>query len=167
MEDERPRLPNFNKELRTPGYAQRARQRARRRRSPWRLLLIPPGIAGIGGSAYLLFQLMWCVHITLYPDHAGRVDEFWRAGVGFPSFVSSSLMLIPLLFAALLIGLMFANCVAWCVAPARRVFDREAEGVKWSSFRGSMWGLWVIARIAIPGCLLLSFIGAATLRSLR
>ena len=124
-------------------------------------------MGGIAGSAYVLFQIMWWIHITLYPGHAGRFNEFWQEGVSFQSFVSSFLMLIPLLFAALLIGLMFANCVAWCVVPARRAFDREAKGLKWASFRESMGGLWVIARILVPGCLLLSFIGAATLRSLR
>jgi hypothetical protein len=167
MADERPSLQNISQELRTPGYTERARQRAQRRKSPWNLVLIPLSIAGVGGSAYVLFKIMWHIHIALYPDHAGRFDEFWGQGVSFRSFVSSFLLLIPLLFAGLVIGLMFANCVAWCVVPARRAFDREAEGVKWASFRVSMRRLWVVARIIVPACLLLSFIGAATLRSLK
>ncbi len=167
MENEPPNLQNIDKELRTQGYVERAQQRAQRRKSPWNLLLIPFGIGGVAGSAYLLFQIMWRIHIAFYPDHAGRFGEFWGEGVSFPSFISSFLLLIPLLFAGLLIGLMFANCVAWCIAPARRAFDREAEGVKWASFRESMHGLWAIGRIVVPVCLLLSFIGAATLKSLR
>ncbi len=167
MEDERANLRNISKELRTPGYARRARQRAQRRKSPWNLLLIPFGIGGVGGSAYILFQIMWRIHVALYPGHAGRFNEFWQGGVSFASFVSSFLLLVPLFVASLPIGLMFTNCVAWCIVPARRAFEREAEGVKWASFRESMRGLWVIVRIVVPGCLLLSFIGAATLRSLR
>lgn len=167
MDNEPPDLRDIAEELRTLGYFERAQQRAQRRRSPWNLLLIPFGIGGIFGSAYLLFQVMWRIHAAFYPDHSGRFREFWREGISLPSFVSSFLLLIPLLVAGLLIGLMFANCVGWCIVPARRVFDLEADGVKWAPFRESMHALWVIARVVVPFCLFLSFIGAATLKSLK
>lgn len=167
MDDETPRLRDVTNELRTPGYLKRTQERAQRRRSPWNLLLIPFFTLGGGGSAYLLFQAMWRIHLLFYPEHAGRVTEFWRSGLSFRSFVSSFLLLMPLLFASVPIGLILANALAWCVSPARRAFEREAEGVKWASFRQSMHGLWLMARLVVPACFLLSFIGAATLKNLR
>ena len=116
---------------------------------------------------YVLFQVMWRVHTVIYPEHAGSLREFWGKGIGFPSFVSSFLLAMPLFFAAIPLGLLFANCIAWCVLPARRAFEREAEGVKWPSFRESMYGLWKMAKFIVPICLLLSFIGAVTLKNLK
>ena len=46
-----------------------ARQRAKRRKSPWNLILIPLVIGGIGSVWYGLFQLMWKIHINIYPEH--------------------------------------------------------------------------------------------------
>jgi hypothetical protein len=155
------------KEVTKAGYFEHARQRAQRRKSLWNIILLPLGFGGAVLCAYALFRCMWQVHITLYPDHIGRLREFWGKNISTPSFISSFLLFIPLLFAGFVLGLMLANCIAWGIAPARRAFDREAQGAKGTSFLASQRGLWVIAKIVVPVCLLLSFIGAATLRSLR
>lgn len=160
-------MRNILKELRTPGYLGRAQQRAQRRKSPWNLILIPLGFGWIAGSAYVLFQLMWRVHTAIYPEHTGRFSEFWGRGISFTSFVSSFLLMMPLLVAAVPLGLLFSNCIAWCVIPARKAFAKEAEGVKGASFREAMQGLWVFAKILVPICLLLSFAGAVTLKNLK
>ena len=167
MSKEQPTLRNISKEIRTRGYFARARQRAQRRKSPWNLILIPLDLIGIGGFTYILFQIMWRVNTAIYPDHAGRLGEFWGKGIGFNAFVSSFLLLMPLFFAAIPLGLLFANSIAWIIPPARRVFDGEAEGVKWASFPEAMGGVWNVAMVLVPICLLLSLIGALTLKSLK
>ncbi|HPA19830.1 MAG TPA: hypothetical protein PLU30_18920 [Verrucomicrobiae bacterium] len=167
MNDNAPKLRAFMEEVRKPGYLARAHQRAQRRKSAWNILLIPLGLFSVVGFTYIFFQIMWRIHIAIYPEHAGRLHEFWGGGISFPSFISSFLLLMPLFFASLPLGLMLANCVAWCVGPARRAFDREAQGVKWASLHEAMSGLWAIARMVVPLCLLLSFIGAVTLRNLK
>ena len=160
-------LRNIAEELFTPGYSARACERARHQQSPWNLLFLAFGFAGIGEISYLLFQVMWRVHVAFYPEHAGRFSEFWNTGISFRPFVSSFLLMIPLIFASIPLGFMFACFSIWCIGPARRAMEREAEGVKWASFHESMRVLWLIALIVVPVCLLLSFIGATTLRSLK
>jgi hypothetical protein len=149
------------------GYFERARQRAKRRRSPWNLVLIPLGLGSMAFICYGLFQFMWRVHTWFHPNHVGRFRGFWAEGIGFPAFVSSFVLFIPLVFAAIPLGMIFTNAVAWCIPPARRAFDREAEGIKWASSHEAMSGLIKIAFILVPICLLLSFIGAVTLRDLK
>jgi len=167
MKENNPDLRNISGEIQTKGYYERARQRAQRRRSPWNLLLIPLVIGSTGLTTYSLFRAMWQVHTMIYPDHAGRLGEFWGKGIGFRTFVSSFLLAMPLLFAALPLGMIVANGLAWCIGPARRAFNREAEGVKWASFRQSVSGLAIVAAVVVPLCLLLSFIGAVTLQNLE
>jgi hypothetical protein len=160
-------LRGIAREVFSEGYLQRARQRAQRRKSPWNFLLIPLCFGGVAITLYVLFQIMWLVHTAIYPVHVGRLGEFWGKGISFGSFVPSFLLLIPLFFAALPIGMMLGNLVAWLIPPARRTFVREAEGVEGASFGDAMTGLWKISLIVVPVCLLLSLIGAATLTSLR
>lgn len=167
MDKEPPDLRNISKEILTDGFFDRAHRRAQRRKSPWNLLLIPLALGGIVLSAYVLFQIMWRVHIAVYPEHANKLGEFWGEGISPRSFISSFLLLVPLLIAAAPLGLMLANILAWCITPARKVFDKEAQGVKWASLSESMHGLAKVALIALPLCLLLSLIGAVTLKSLR
>jgi hypothetical protein len=160
-------LCEIAKEVASEGYLDRARQRAARRKSPWNLLLIPLGLAGIAGTVYVLVQLMWRVHTLLYPSHVGRFHEFWGNGISAGVFVSSSLLVVPLFVAAIPLGMLLANIVAWFIPPARSAFAREAEGVEGASFRQATGELGKLALIIVPICLLLSGIGAATLSHLR
>jgi len=162
MNNEPPNLPNIAKEVSRKGYLGRARQRAQRRKSLWNLLLIPLGLGGIAFNFHILFHLMWGIHTTIYPAHTDKLGEFWQ-GHSIPGL----LLLMPLFLAAVPLGMLLANCIAWCLPPARKIFEREAQGVKWASFRGAMSGLAKLALIVVPICLLLSFIGAITLRNLN
>ncbi len=110
---------------------------------------------------------MWFVHTVFYPEHAGHLGEFWGKGIGFFCFLSSFLLLIPLLFAAIPLSLSIANCIVWCVPPARRAFEREGKADEWMSFSVAMYRLWRLSLWIVPICLMLSFIGAATLAHLR
>ena len=88
-----------------------ARQRAKRRKSPWNLILIPLVIGGIGSVWYGLFQLMWKIHINIYPEHIGRFNEFWQKGISGRSFISSFLLMMPLFFASIPLGMILTNLI--------------------------------------------------------
>jgi hypothetical protein len=167
MHDKRGKRKSFWGELLTPGYLGRARQRAQRRRSPWNIILIPLVLCSWGSITYGLFRVMWHAHTLLYPAHAGRLREFWGRNISGPSFVSSFMLFMPLLFAAIPLGMMVADCIAWCIPPARHAFEREAQGVEWVSFPEAMRSLWRISLVAVPVCVFLSLVGAATLKNLR
>jgi hypothetical protein len=91
-----------------------ARSRARRRKSGWNFLLIPGVVFGT--------TVFWCLAIE---GAALVLGVSWRtmlAGKGAPPF----LIALPPVFAALIAGLITANCVVWLVPPARRALEREA-----------------------------------------
>jgi hypothetical protein len=160
-------LRDMAKEVTSHGYFGRARQRAQRRKSVWNLLLIPLVFGFVVATTYVLFRVMWEVHTAIYPSHVGRLAEFWGKNISLGSFVSSLLLLLPLFFASLPIGMILANLIAWLIPSARRIFDREAEGVAGASFTEAISGLWKVALVLVPICLVLSSIGAATLRDLH
>lgn len=148
-------------------YIQEAQARAKRRKSPWNLILIPLVIAG-GVFVYIVqFKMLWFINISLYPNHSGRLSEFWREGLSSGAFISSFLLAMPILLSSLVLGMIIANLSAWCIIPARRAFDKEAQGVKGTSFKEAMRGLDKIAIYLVPICFILGLIGAATLKSLR
>ncbi len=154
-------------ELTSPGYLDRARQRARRRRSRWNLILIPLGLFGILVCFVGQFSLLWKLHTYAFPNHVGRLSEFWGKNISTSAFISSLLMAVSPFFSAIPLGMLLANCIAWCIPPARRVFAQEAEGVRHASFRQAMADLGKLALFTVPICFALGIIGALTLRSLK
>lgn len=154
-------------EITRPDYLSRAKARAKRRKSLWNLILLPFLFGFWACVTYVLFRLMWWIHILVYPQHDGRMHEFWRKGNGTPAFISSFLLLIPLLFAALPISMLLSNCLAWCIPMARKVFEKEAIGYKRASFKEAIRDLLIVSKYIVPICLLLSLIGALTLKELR
>jgi len=149
------------RELTTKGYFRRAQERAQRRKSPWNLILLPLVLFGIliisGGQ----FSFFWQVNTWVYPEHAGRL---WNIMRGNDHQVSQMLMTLPCLFTGIPLGMLLANCIAWCIPPARRIFDREAKGVTHASFRSSMSDLGKVSLFVVPISLALGVIGALTLR---
>lgn len=130
-------------------------------------MLIPLVLSAVGGTMYVLFRIMWEIHTAIYPSHVGQIADFWGKNISLSSFISSFLLLVPLFFASLSIGMIIANGIAWLIPPARRTFAREAEGVVGASFPDAISELWKAALIIVPVCLILSCIGAATLSDLR
>jgi hypothetical protein len=167
MQNGDPDLRSIAEEVSSEGYLARAHARARRRKSPWNLLLFALVIGFTGIIWRLLFQGMWGVHTWIYPEHVASHDQFWRKGIGIRAFVPSFLLLMPLMFVSMPIGMLLSNCVLRCIPPARKALDTEAQGVKWASFRESMYGLGRVALILVPLGLFLSFLGAATLKNLK
>lgn len=57
------------------------------------------------------------------------------------------------------IGMMLANLTAWCIIPARKVFQKEARGVKGTSFKEAMKHLSIASAILVLVAAPLSFLG--------
>jgi hypothetical protein len=142
-----------------------ARLRARRRNSAWNLILIPPALFGWLGSWYVFLRIVWAFHQIFYPQHA--FHDFWQEGVGFESLVLSLLMLFAPFPASICIGLIFANCVASLIPPARETLDSEAEGFEGTGLRESNEALLRLAKWAVPGGLIIALVAASLLKSLR
>jgi hypothetical protein len=150
-----------------PEVVARARSRARLRKSPWNVLLFFLIFVGFPSITYALFRGMWFVHTVFYPEHADHLAQFWGSGIGFFSFVSSFLLLMPLLFASIPMSMVVANCIAWYIPGARAVFEIEGKADPALSFSEAMSGLWWITQLLVPICLALSFLGALTLVHLK
>jgi len=147
------------------GFYSAARLRAARRKSAWNLVLIPPAILGWLGCWYGLFRIVWAFHLWLYPQHLFR--DFWQEGISLRSFAPSFLMVFGPFFGALCIGLIFANCVAWLILPARRKLDEESQSYPGTGFRESTVALIRLAGWAVSLGLVVALIAASLLRSLR
>lgn len=143
----------------------RARGRARRRRSPWNLLLAPLAFLGWLGAWYAIFRLTWAFHEMIYPDH--RLQDFWREGTRFSSFVLSFVMVFAPMPGAIAFGFALANCVAWLIPPARRVFDQEAIGYPGTGFAKSTTALLKVAAWTLLPGLGVALFSALMLRSLQ
>lgn len=147
------------RELGTDGYSARARARAQRRRSPWNLVLIPLAIGGVGATWYAFLVLLAAVRNLVVPEHSATLGELSRCEGMFPIvfFVSSFVAAIP-------VGLVLGNSLAWCVASARRTFEKEAQGVWHASYSDVQRDLLVIAVYSVPPALLLAFGGGVLMR---
>ncbi|MCU0665575.1 MAG: hypothetical protein MUF05_00535 [Candidatus Omnitrophica bacterium] len=148
-------------------YLTEATARAGRRKSPWNLILIPFTVLGVWFSWVFQFKILWNIHILIFPEHAGKFSQFWRGKMSAESFISSFLLMVPLIFSSLALGMIVANLLAWCIPPARKVFNKEAQGTKEVSFRESMKALAKMAAYTVPICFGLGLIGAFTLKSFK
>jgi ABC-type sugar transport system permease subunit len=142
-----------------------AQQRAKRRKSPWNLILLPFGLVTVGAAWYGLFRIVWAFHVRFYPQHELR--DFWGSGISFSSFVPSFLMVFAIAPGALCAGLAAANSVARLVRPARRTFDAESVGYPETGFRKSTRLLLLCAVCAVSLGLVIALVAAYLLRSLR
>src|SRR5712675_225421 len=102
------------------GYITAARTRARRRRSPWNLLLIPCYMV-----PWFLLTLASCVGLgklygLVHPVAAFRI---------LPDTIGSILISLGSLFAWLGPSMIMANLLVATVRPARAALDREAATV--------------------------------------
>ena len=146
-----------------PGW----RERAAKRKSPWDFIGLLLGFGITPVLWYYLFRGAWQLHVHFYPTHVGHLGEFWGEGISAGAFVSSFLMSMPLGLPALTAGLLFSNVVIWIIPPARRVMEREAAGDPEMTFASANLGLLKWGGVSSAICFLLSFIGLATLKSLR
>ena len=140
--------------------------RARRRKSPWNLLLLVAfplwAVLWWGG-----FRLAWDYHIHLYPAHAGALGQFWPAGIGGRAFVASFLMVFGPMIPAGVLALLLTNVLVWFIPPARRTLDLEASTVPGTGFRESQRKLLLAAVLATAAGAFLGSRGAAMHSTLR
>jgi hypothetical protein len=155
-----------------PGW----RERKERRKTLWHLPKLAVLFALIGCIGSAMFFGMWQVHVGLHPEHAGQLREFLPKGVAGRPLFASLLMSVPLFLPAVGIAIVLTNLVFWCIAPARRAFEREAIGdpaqgdepEREMMFRVATRGsLRITAVYLLPIGIGLSLLGAWLLTSLR
>jgi hypothetical protein len=134
-------------------YVADTRERAKRRRSKWNLLLIPFAIAGIGLSWYGLTRPLLMLRTFFFPH-----DAFLMNGTRLGNIVTY----VAPGFSALGIGLVFANACIWMILPARRALDEEASGAKGVQFKASNVALLRFTGIVSAAALPLAVLGATS-----
>jgi hypothetical protein len=160
-------LRRVSGELRSGTFYDLARARARRRKSPYNLLLplfVLPLWALLWWGA---FNLAWGLHVLFYPSHAGLRSEFWPADLPAHIFIPSFMLLIPSFLPTLVWAMVCTNFVLHLVPPARRTFDREAVGYPGTDYRSAQTSLLIVAVVATGLCAVPTVLGAAMLKELR
>lgn len=132
-------------------FIDRARERATRRKSRWNIVLFALAWPLFVGVWFLLIQFTLCVQQFIAPD------KVFNATMSDPG---ETLMTVPLLFPAFPIGMMAANCVMWCIPPARRAFANESEGHTGTDFASSMKPLAMISAVCLIVAIPLAILGA-------
>ena len=131
-------------------YLEEAQARAKRRRSPWNLLLIPAVLVPLVALSWGLIVLLELLHQARYPTQH-LTDS---SGVGpVLTAVGALLAAVP---AAFLIG----NGVVCLVWPARRALEGEASSVPGTDFMTAQRRLLRAALIIVPACLAVAVLGA-------
>ena len=148
-------------------YIQQARARARRRRSPWNLVLIPLVVGGWLALWWVSFRLVWRVHELFYPEHVGRLREFWPRGLGFTAFISSFLMVFGPAVPALVLAMLAANSLLWFVRPAREALEAEGSPHPGIDFKTTQRSLMRWGAVVLFAGVMLALLGAGTLHALR
>ncbi len=113
------------------GYFAGARQRAKRRKSPWNLLLL--FVVMIGVAAIWFFGVRTILYL---PPHHQSIPFRKIAGNDHYNLQIIGITL-PLFVASIPWGMFIANLLLWFIPPARKTFDKEAEGYNGCSFKES------------------------------
>jgi hypothetical protein len=133
------------------GYIDNARSRAKRRKSPWNLALIP-AVAG----PWLLLSWVTAVGFgQLY--RAIHPDQVFNA---MPQTIGGLLMAVAPLFAWLAPAMMLGNLLVAAIPAARRALDAEARPFSGADRRSANRDLVSVSRYMTPGGLLVALIGA-------
>ncbi len=133
------------------GYLEEARRRAKRRRSPLNLLLIP---AVVGPWA-----LTWYVSALLL----GHVAHHHRPELNFvllPDSGGGVLMGVGLLVAWLPVAMVIGNLIVAGIPAVRRTLDHEARSFPGTDFVSANRGLLKAVAFITPAGLLIAVVGA-------
>ena len=139
-------------ELQAPGFRERARERAKRRKSPWNALLIPLFPAGMCASWYGFVWTIVVARNLVRHEHLAGVLELMRSK---PQDFLAVVCFGGAIIAAIPFGALACNSLLWCIPPARRVFEKEAEGVAGASFAEATRDMFLFARyVSLPAYLI-------------
>ncbi len=106
-------------------YWDEVRGRVQQKKSPWNLVLVLLSFICMGGIWYPAFKAMSALQKHLIP-----ADVIYSS----PTNLGEILMMVPSFLPAIPLGFMFANFIAWCIPPIRRILDGEATGIKSQCF---------------------------------
>ena len=146
-----PRLSGSVRATDPMSYIDEVRARAKRRKSPWNLLLIPCVIAP------WLFT-SWATSIGL-----GRLYRLTHPGQDFiilPQTIGGILMAVAPLFAWLGPSMVIGNLLVATIPAARRVLDAEAAPFPGTDRRSANRDLLRVSKFMTPAGLLVALIGA-------
>jgi hypothetical protein len=132
-------------------YFTRALERAKRRKSRWNLLLIVVQWPSILGIWWLLFRAMLLLQSVAAPQKHFQQNM---------TKLGQILMVLPLFFPAIAVGMMAANLLVWLIPSARKVLNREAAAHAGADFRSGMKQLGIAAVILAAVAFPLSLLGA-------
>jgi hypothetical protein len=132
-------------------YINDAREKAKRRKSKWNLMLIPAMIIHFGVIFYLSFLLMNYLHGIIYVGQSFMVSS---RGIG------AIMAAVAPIFGAIPVSMLLGNFIVYLVPPARRVLDSEAGNVPGTSYRDSKKQLLKITYVLVPISYGVAFIGA-------
>jgi hypothetical protein len=139
-------------ELLTEGLRERMRERAKRRKSPWNVVLFPLFFGGMAATWYGFLWLVVGARNLVLHGHVAGVDELMRSG---PRGFLAGVCFVGAIFGAIPFGGLVANCILWCIPQARRVFEREARGVRHASFTEAKRDLLLFVRyVSLPAFVL-------------
>lgn len=151
-------------ELLTPGLRERMRERAKRRKSPWNLLLFPLALGGMAATWYGFLWLVVGVRNLVLQSHVSGVDELMRSG---PQGFFAGVCFVGAFFGAIPLGFLLCNCIVWCIPHARRAFEREAAGVPDASFAEAKRDLLLLALYVSLPAFLLALAGGVLMQCAR
>ena len=132
-------------------FYQEARARARRRRSPWNLLLIPAVVVPLGLLWWGLVALFEFLHASLYSAQDLRIT---------PNGIGPILSAVAPFLAALPLSMMVGNRLVRLVRPARQALDQEAKPLPITSFSNAQQQLLWASKLLVPISLGLALFGA-------
>ncbi|MBX3024560.1 hypothetical protein KF840_06580 [bacterium] len=132
-------------------YLDAARERAKRRKSPWNLLL-PVAVLAVWIPTLLLTLVgIDRIHRLLYPEQSLPAQ---------PGGVAVLLATLPVVLGTIPVALFVGNVLVWFVPPARRVLDAEATAHPGTSFAPSQRALLKLSAWSVPPTFALSALGA-------
>jgi len=112
-----------------------------KRKSPVHLLFLPVTFLSGAAFCYLSVHLVCALAIFLRPS----VASFGNHGE-----IAKTLIVIPILFASIAVGLLATNWIIWAIPPARRFFIREAAQRRGTNFVTANRELLTLAMYSIP-----------------
>jgi hypothetical protein len=143
---------------------QTARERAQRRKSPWNLLLFFAFWPLWFALWFESFHILWEIHVWIYPAHASKFNEFMENQGNMGTVISGFLLIFGPFMPTLMASMLIVNFLTHLIPPARRAFDREAEGYPGTDYLSSQ--KFFLKYLPIS-CLIgfgLALLGAVTLR---